>query len=56
MRQEKYIAEIEWFDAVEKQAHKAIRTYSDIDKLREGGRGHYKPKKSIVERILAFFA
>lgn len=55
-RQDKHVAEIEWFNAVERQAHKAIRTYSDIDKLREGGRGHYKPKKSIVERFLAFFA
>lgn len=61
-RQDKYTAEIEWFNAVEKHAHK------EIDKLREGGRGHakrqnYKPKKSIatvcsefLERFLAFFA
>lgn len=43
-RQDKYTAEIEWFNAVEKHAHK------EIDKLREGG---YIAFESIVDYDIA---
>lgn len=71
MRNDKHNAELEWFDAVERRAaynaraacygadvsaSKHVKIYSEIDKLREGGRGHYKPKPSFFARILAFFA